>query len=439
MSPCRFRWKILAVAAATCLAPAVGPGWAAEAPADSAARPAGPATPLEGAARAATEQTVDAVRWMAKRRQFTVNDTDYGVTGLPIFYYGPNTGWNYGARVQVTDYGRRPYRYRATVQFLNSTADRSDTFLRLKVPRISGTGYGVLLLASDLRDIRARYYGLGNDSEFHQEFTDPHSPEYRDRSYYFYVLRRPRFILSLLRQVWGPVGLSAGFGLERTSISPHGQASFYQDQGTPDGVKDGLTGFISLTASWDTRDDEIIPKTGVFHEWSYETSRNSVLGLFFEEIDFRRHTVTDARYIPLTNRLNLAHRTVFENLSGSVPLYAYGEMGGGRRIKGLGGGDTLRGYDTQRFTDNVRFFTNTELRYQLRTARFHRQHLEWTGVVFVDAGRVWPDLQSITPRGMHLSGGLGLRLYWNDDFVISTAFGLSREQVYIPIKYRNIF
>ena len=435
----RIICRIGAVAALVCLAAAATPARAAAAPADSTLRDLGDAAPLGGAARAATEQTVDVVRWMARRRQFTLRDTDYGATGLPVFYYSPRTGWNYGVRAQVTDYGRLPYRYRATVQVLKSSLGRRDTFLRFKVPRISGTGFGVLLLASNVRDMRSRYYGLGNDSQYRKELVNPDRPEYRDEDYYSYILRRPRLALSLLRHVYGPFGLSTGFGLEKASVTPRGTASYYIDEGTPDGVRDGLTGFISLTASWDSRDDEIIPKTGVYHEWSYETSRNSVLSLFFEEIDFRRYTLTDCRYYPLTSRLNLAQRTVAECLSGSVPLYAYGEIGGGRRIKGLGGGDSLRGYDTQRFTDNVRFFSNSELRYQLRAVRFYRQHLEWTAVAFADAGRVWPDLGSVTPSGMHLTGGIGLRLYWNDDFVVSAALGLSREQAYTPVKYRNIF
>jgi hypothetical protein len=430
-------WRLVGALVGLALVP-VGSG-AATAPADTSARPATAGAPLEGAARAATEQTVETVRWVARRRQFTVHEVDYGATGLPIAYYSPHTHWNYGVRFQLTDYRRLPYRYRATVQVLQSTADRLDNFIRLKVPRISGTGFGVLLVASNVRDVRARYYGLGNVSQYRRELVDPNDPQYRDEDYYCYRLERPRVIISLLRHVWRALNVSTGFGLERTHISPRGAASFYQDEGTPDGVKDGLTGFLSATASWDSRDDELIPKTGAFHEWSYENSRNSILSLFFEPIDFRRYTVTDARYVPLTRRLNFAQRTVFENLTGSVPLYAYGELGGSRRIKGLGGGDSLRGYDTQRFTDNVRFFTNTELRYQLRTVRFRRQHLEWTGVAFFDAGRVWHDLQSVTLSGMHGSGGLGLRLYWNNDFVVSLAVGLSREQVYVPVKYRNIF
>ena len=393
----------------------------------------------KNASKGATEQTVDAVRWIAKRKQFTLRGVDYGVTGLPILYLSGNTGWNYGARLQWADYSRRPYRYKLTLHVLRSTNGRSDTYLRVKVPRISGTGFGMVMLISNKRDIRARYYGRGNDSELESDFLDPSSDRFIDEDYYYYILKEPRFIFNLLRHIWGPIATSVGLGLERTDVSPRGEKAFYLDKGTPDGVKDGVTGFIGATLSWDSRDDDAIPRRGTFHEWSYETSRNSFLGLFFEEIDFQRYTFTDIRYFPLTTRLNLAHRMVFEVLSGSVPLTAYGEIGGRKRIKGLGGGDSLRGFDTQRFTDNVRFFSNTELRYWLRDMRFFRQYLELHGVLFVDTGRVWPELEELTLRDMHFTTGAGLRIYWNADFVIRLGIGISSEQIYMPLKYRNLF
>lgn len=394
---------------------------------------------LGGAPRAATDQTVEAVRLLAKRRQFTVDGVDYGVTGLPIFYYSRSTGWNYGARIQWADYRRRPYRYKAVLHSVHSTADRSDAYFRIKVPRISGTGFGVEASVRDRRDISARYYGRGNGSPYVKEYTNPRSPRYRDEAYYMYVLRRPSVALSLLRHLWGPLNTAALAGLESADISPRGQASYYVDEGTPDGVKDGLTGYVGLSLNWDTRDDDVIPTGGTLHEWAYETSRNSVLGLFFEQIDYRRYTVTDARYFQLTPRLNLANRAIFEVLAGAVPLYAYGEIGSTRPIKGLGGGDSLRGYDAQRFTDNVRLLTNTEVRYRLRSLRFYRQYLELLGALFVDTGRVWSDVDALTPAGLHASAGFGLRIYWNADFVIQLSMAMSPEQFYFPVKYRNIF
>ena len=381
----------------------------------------------------ATRQTRDMVRWVAKHSQFRIRGVPYGVTGLPIVYYSPNTGLNYGGRLQWGDYRRRPYRYKLTVYWVRSTEGRFTYYYKFKVPRISGTGFGVRLIIGTRRDIRARYYGLRNESKRDTDLID--------QNYYYYILDKPQVIFSLLREIYGPVGMSVGFGLERTDVHGRGDRAWYRED--PDleneGTVDGITGFASVTLNWDTRDDPTIPRRGCFHEWSYETSSNSLLGLFFEQIDFRRYTITDARYLPLGERLNLANRIIFEALKGAVPLYAYGEIGGSRRVKGLGGGDTLRGFDRQRFTDNIRVTTNTELRYRLRARRVLRQYLEWHGVLFIDSGQVAPGVRELRPLAFHFTGGLGLRLYWNDDFVICYDTGLSVEQVYFGLKYRNVF
>lgn len=401
-------------------------------------------TLLSGAAAvadpfSATEGTVDAVRWMAKRRQVTVNGTPYGVTGLPIVYYSPSTGWNWGTRLQIADYSRRPYRYKLTLHSEASTADKRNFHVRLKVPHLSGTGFGLNVIASSRRDIRARYYGLSNDSDYNRDLTDPGHPDYIDEDYYLYVLEVPRMFLSLLRHVYGPMTMSFDLGVERTEVEQAGPRSYFREVGTPDGVVDGVTGFVGMTLAWDTRDDPTIPRRGTFHEWSYETSRNSLLGLFFEEIDFQRYTFTDARYWPRGDGLNLAHRTVVEALRGAVPLYAYGEIGGSRRMKGVGGSDSLRGFDRQRFTDNVRLFTNTEARWSLGESRLKKQYIEWLGVVFVDTGQVQPGFSDVGPLDFHVTAGFGLRAYWNEDFVVRTDVGLSSEQVDVNMTLRNLF
>ena len=378
----------------------------------------------------ATEQTVEAVRWMAKRRQFTLRGIPYGVTGLPFAYLSPNTGWNWGARVHWADYRRQPYLYRLTVHVQQSSEGKLKNRVRLRVPRISGAGFGLRMEFVRERNIRTRYYGLGNDSSFNRDFIKPSSADFKDENYYHYILERnPRVLVSLFRQLYGPASMSVGFGLERVDVDQRGTQAFYLERGTPDGVIDGFSGFISATFQWDTRDDEVMPRQGIFQEWSYESARNSLLALFFEPIDFSRVTWTNTYYIPLSSRMNLSHRLVLEALSGEVPLYAYGEIGGSRRVKGLGGSDSLRGFDTQRFTDDVRFLFNVELRYQLYDIWLFGQYVEWQGVVFFDAGRVWPDLHQIEWSGVHVSGGGGVRMVWDTDLVIRMGAGVANEQV----------
>ncbi|MFH1567329.1 MAG: hypothetical protein ABIL09_04955, partial [Gemmatimonadota bacterium] len=154
-------WSLLALWGLACAGPLLA-GEPAEPAADSSSAAADTTAPAErsredrlrgmlgdAASRAnpmaATGQTVDMVRWVAKRRQFEVEGVPYGFTGLPIFYYSPNTGYNYGLRVQWTDYQRWPYRYKVTLSWLRSSGGRYSHYLRLKVPDISGTGFGLRL------------------------------------------------------------------------------------------------------------------------------------------------------------------------------------------------------------------------------------------------------------------------------------------------------
>lgn len=424
-----------------CLCLSSSVSWAqVEVQADTAAVKNGLSKAIVRAPLTATENTVGAVRWLSKRRQFTLGDVPYGVTGLPFAYLSPNTGWNVGMRLHWADYRRRPYRYKLTLHVQRSTEGKLKNRIRLKVPRISGTGFGVRLEARFERNLRTRYYGLGNQSQYDEELIERGSSRYIDENYYYYVLSEaPRLLASFLRHIHGPVTASVGFGLENTEVKQRGVAAFYLDQGTPDGVRDGFTGFMSCTLEWDSRDDETIPSRGVFHEWSYESARNSLVGLFFKEINFQRYTFTDMRYVPVSDRLTFAHRAVFEVLAGEIPLYAYGEIGGSRRVKGLGGSDSLRGFDTQRFTDDVRFFSNLEARYKVYSMWFVGQYLEWYGAGYIDMGRVWPDLSDVGLGGMHMSTGGGLRLSWDNDFVIRMGMGYSKEQRDVFIDLGNVF
>jgi len=431
------------------------PSWAEETPAPrSAARQDTSQTDGSEAARqeGSGGKEVDVVKWMAKRRQFTIRGVDYGFTGLPILYFSPTTGWNVGLRGQLLDYRRLPYRYKMTFYSMRSSEGRMVVRYSLKVPRIAGTGFGMRLVVSYKRDLRARFYGQGNDSERNTDYIEcqgipdengncPGNPDFRDEFYYLYSLRNPRVIASALRHIYGPLSMSVGIGLETADVDQRGEfKALYKQEGTPDNVVDGISGFVGATLSWDSRDNDVMPRRGAFHEWSYETSRNSlVTGLFFKEIDFQRYTITDLRYFAVSDRTTFAHRTVFEVLSGEVPLYAFGEVGGSKRSKGLGGSDSLRGFDRQRFTDNVRLFTNSEVRYLLRNTRAFRQYLDWYGVLFMDTGQVAPGRGDLAVGRTHWTSGLGVRVSWNTDFVIRSELGFSPEQTRFGVKYRNVF
>jgi outer membrane protein assembly factor BamA len=384
---------------------------------------------------------VDLAQWLARRRQFTWRGVPYGLTGLPIAYFSRTSGWNYGGRLKLTDYRRRPFRYKLILNWVQSEKDRSDYFFRLQVPRIAGSGWGLRLQLDYTRGLR-QYYGLGNDTYFDKRFVTPGHPLYKDEQYYLYSLRKPRLLFSLVRELRRPVMLAVGLGLKHVEIRQPGAASLLFEQ-RPHGLKGGFTGLAGVMLRWDSRDDEVIPRRGALHEWSCEISRDASPDEFLLfATDFRRYTLTDLRFFPLGRRVILANRAIFELLHGQAPIDVYGDLGSiRRRVTGLGGDETLRGFNTQRFIDDVRFFSNTELRFALHRHRLLRQYLEWNAVAFADLGRVWPNLASLGLAGTRATGGAGMRLYWDEDFVVSVEVRPSaeREENVIDISLGNIF
>ena len=263
-------------------------------------------------------------------------------------------------------------------------------YVRLKVPRLWDSGWG-LDLQTGFNFGFGRYYGRGNDSANIRAFTEPKNPHFKDRHYYQYILERWRFVASLSRQIRAPLAVAVSFSANKTLLSPRGgQSLLFAEQ--PDAGRRQTTGTLGGRLLWDTRDDEVIPRHGVLHEWSYETSRGALLDLFLDELDLDRFTFTDVRFFALSRRLVLGNRFVFEVLRGSEkPVDTLGEIGPSRsRFKGLGGFSSLRGFDAQRFVDDVRFVGNTELRYRIAATRWLGQYLEWHSIAFVDVGRVWP-------------------------------------------------
>ena len=78
--------------------------------------------------------------------------------------------------------------------------------------------------------------------------------------------------------------------------------------------------------------------------------------------------------------------------------------------------------------DDVRFFSNSELRCLIRQLRACGQFVKITDVAFVDVGRVWPGLGDFRLSDPHASAGGGLRFVLNRDFTMWIEAVRSREQ-----------
>ena len=364
--------------------------------------------------------------WLEQRQQFEWRGAPYGLTGMPVTLVNAQRRWTYGGRLHLANYSVVPFRFRVVSEWVRSSGDDSRLVVKLAVPDI-GSGFGLKVLF-DLGRAEGRFHGWGNSSSYNQSYTDHDSPQYRETNYYSYFVQRRRALLMLSRPLTHALWLDVGAGLEDAETKVFSDQSLLM-QRAPGKLGNTDFSLLTLALRWDTRDDPAFPSTGGFHEWTYERSENSLLGAFAGSADTGRLTITDRRYLRLRPRLVLATRTIFEVLDGTVPMDLYGEVGSSfDRVDGLGGNNSLRGMTLHRFMDDVRFLSNSELRYMLHSTRLLSQFVEINGVVFVDVGRVSEDLGSFALSAAHGSVGGGLRFVWNRDFTMRVEAAHSGEQ-----------
>jgi outer membrane protein assembly factor BamA len=168
----------------------------------------------------------------------------------------------------------------------------------------------------------------------------------------------------------------------------------------------------------DTRDDEISPSRGYFHQIDARVSPFANEALPHRYIGF---SASLRFYLPLRgDRLVLAARAVGDALVGHPPFY---ELSRYDETSALGGAKFVRGVPANRYYGKRKVLGNLEVRsllYQFGVGK-SRYELGFTG--FVDTGRVWADLDrapSLDGTGLGLKYGVGggLRLQKGKTFVL---------------------
>jgi len=164
------------------------------------------------------------------------------------------------------------------------------------------------------------------------------------------------------------------------------------DGGTIIGTRFGL--------AYDTRDDPGIPTEGVFGTGGIEVV-DKALGSSFS---FVKYGLEGKAYMPLRDdkRYVVALHGVLDYLpdGNNAPFFERNSVGGFH---------SLRGYGSHRFTDNHRFFVQSELRSNVyeREVFGVRAHLEIAP--FLDLGKVFNSTNEIPLDKLHPVGGVGFR------------------------------
>ncbi len=360
------------------------------------------------------EEVAQRIDRIVKKKTFEFDGDPWTMQGIPIVFPSPATGFNLGLRLQLQNIRRQdPHEAEIIAQVLSSDRGRQKHQLQVDFPWALHNKYRITARLAYDRDISFHYFGIGNNLPFSVTLIeDPNSIEYRN------IRQGPSLNLQFFRyfsRYWrgGPF-----INLKWTQIEyPAGSLI---DREQPVGIRGGRTHSLGLALIYDTLDFEPYPSRGSYHELFFYLYDKSIT---FSDYDFTRLTYTFRRFISLHRRLIFAHRTLAEWLSGNVPYYEMGAVGGTFAQSAIGADLFFRGYDVNRFIDKLRLILGFELRWDPLFTSFLGQDLTVGFVPFFDIGRVWKSVPE-SFDDWHASGGWGVRLIWNSRLVVrfDTAF-----------------
>lgn len=429
--------------------------------------------------------------WLAWKPPLTYDDwlrkkEGWYVTGLPIFNYDPNTGFGLGARGYLFFDGKRedplfayePYRHRIFLQAFGSTLGLQYHVLDYDAPYFLGTPFRLRAELGYIRATQTPYFGRGEStlgplvfqgrtySRFSQYEHDLNAIQPDGRTYALYNVvdaEKPYADLRLERQFFsGRVRLGGGLSFSRGAmrqfnpgqlvhgIDANGQrqpaelvtSKLAEDCSGPTpllGCAGGWDNLATLSITWDTRDFEPDPNSGVFAEASLQAATR-VLGSQYEYVRFLVAVRGYYSPFPQWADLVLAARFSLMLQSQGVPLFAMQQIPYIETFTlGLGGNRTMRGYRSMRFVGAQMAWLNLEARWTF--VRFKLLNQSWGMILapFFDTGRVWDRVDSIGVAGWKYSAGSGLRLSWNEATILMCDVGFSPEDWGIYLNFGHIF
>jgi len=412
---------------------------------------------------------------------------------LPATTYDTDLGFEYGAVVNLFDYGdgTRYPNYNHSLYFEVSRFTKGSSIYRFYYNSdLLISGIWTSLDISYLTDKAYDFYGFnGFDAVVNSEWMNDKDPTgYLTRMFYKYDRKLFRTKIDLQGNISGnKFRWIAGLNLQNFVIgsvntdklnkgkseadqlpSPTEQPGLYENYQKWGIIneKEANGGFVPAFKAglvYDSRDNKPNPMRGIWEEAVLEAAPE-FLGA---ESSFVRISLIHRQYFTIIPKdLSFAYRLGYQTtLGGHVPFYYKSQMIQsvltGATSEGLGGGKTIRGIYRNRVEGDGVFIGNAELRWKF--ARFKWIKNNWyLGLnAFTDFGKVTKkvDVKSSLinpdyPEGqteadyfnwgaekIHISYGTGLRIVMNENFVIAADYGRATTKqdgtkgIYIALNY----
>ena len=412
------------------------------------------------------------------------NDGGY-FTGLPLANFDPNSGFGFGVRGYRYENGEAsdprfpytPYLHRVFLQLFATTGGLQFHWLDYDAPAFAGSSYRLRGQLIYLRNKAQHFYGLGEASNGElsfrgagQQFSkfsdyqrelDRVRPDGTTLSRYDeYDNERPIVILGVersffrnqLRVLLGGAGnytnirdysgktvvATDATGVEVDAVMGKTRLAEECEAERLIGCHGGLETYLRLAVSIDTRDFEPDPNSGVFADVALDLAPGVVSTYRFARLLLSARGYLNP--IPRHADLVIAARATVQWQSAGTPFFSLNTIPWTEDVRtGLGGIRTLRGFKSDRFVGRVFGLANLELRWTFYRFEVLNQKFALIGVPFVDVGRTFDDLGSVSHRRWRRGQGAAFRISWNLATIVTAEYGVSDEDAGLYINFAHMF
>jgi len=305
---------------------------------------------------------------------------------LPILFYTPETSVGFGAGTlfQFRMPGADTKGRSSSVSLGAVYTLEKQTMAQLTPELRFGDDDYVLRLDLLGAEFPSRFYGIGNepDQDRFDTFTDCYLRGELD------LRMRPFAREHALGALYIGAHYSAAWSdVNDVRPSEADQPSMFDAVDDP-GEHALLASGIGPSIAWDSRDGLNWPTGGSF----IELKATEYAPAFGSDVHYRRLFVDARRYQPLWFSHILALRLVAQSVWGEVPF---------QRLPQLGGAGMFRGWYSGQLRGSRLIAVEAEYRVPLGQ--------RWAVVAFGSAGRVSEHVRGMSPKGIHLAGGGGIR------------------------------
>jgi len=384
----------------------------------------------------------------------------FGFGALPAISYDSDLGFQYGALVNLYHYGD------------GSRYPKYDHSLYLEYSRYTkGTGINRLMYDSErlipkvrttvdvtyLTDQMMDFYGFnGYQSQYDADLSKSTRHFYKNERNMFRVKADFQGDFGESKLGWVAGYSFYNFAIDTVDIGKLGLTAvsggtLYQRYIEHNVISEneangGSINYIKLGLKYDTRDQRACPMKGIWTEAVIQTAPG-----FVNEFPHTKFALIHRQYFTLTKDMSLAYRLDYQTTLGKsyVPFYAQPllitSFLTGASNQGIGGRNSVRGVLRNRVVGDAVGFGNFEFRYKFLRFEWLKQNFYIGTNVFFDSGIILDPidieanrtgLSALTPTQkaelklndyeagkFHSTVGAGLKIGWNENFVISADFG----------------